>query len=198
LTITASGQAWKPHVRAAVEEINGKFPGVSWGTYPGHHPSEPLATDGMIPKWDTNAGKAVGNALAYMVANVETARRLGIWYVIFNERIWSMSRPDSGWIQYRPTQAAIDRSPASAFHRNHVHISFYSGVPAAPVKPDYLPTYIVDPAKVSTFLYGHKDGEKPKERPPGYRIDTGVKLILRTEAGWEYDLSFLKLDDEGE
>lgn len=69
--------------------------------------------------------------------------------------------------------------------------------PVEPV-PAYLPIHYVDPAKVSTFLLGHKGDEPKKQREPGYAITTGVSIVkdgdrswLVTEAGWAYDLDFL-------
>lgn len=68
-------------------------------------------------------------------------------------------------------------------------------------EPVYLPPHWVDPTQVSTFLYGvdHTPaGRESKERPPGYVLTTGVRVItigdhkwLLTEAGYRYRMDFL-------
>lgn len=65
-----------------------------------------------------------------------------------------------------------------------------------------LPSYVVDPAKVTTFLWGVSiaTGEAVKQRAPGYVIDTGIRIDiiggvkwLITEAGYRYALDYLKV-----
>lgn len=69
-----------------------------------------------------------------------------------------------------------------------------------PVKPTYLPAYIVDPLKVSTTLLANAPaGHDDIERKPGFRIYTGVKIEgkwLVTEAGYRYHTDFLVLESE--
>ena len=45
-------------------------------------------------------------------------RELNVSYVIWNQRIWSASRPSEGW------RRMADRGGATANHRDHVHVSF--------------------------------------------------------------------------
>ncbi len=80
-------------------------------------------------------------------------------------------------------------------------------VPVEKPKPTFLPAYVVDPAKVETYLYGvdHDSGEAVKQRAPGFVISTGTKIIsvggrdwLLTEAGYRYALDFLALKSEFE
>ena len=51
------------------------------------------------------------------------ARRLGVMYIIWNDKMWSSYRPSEGW---RPYSSCAD-TPASAYdtacHRNHIHLS---------------------------------------------------------------------------
>ena len=58
-------------------------------------------------------------ALAWITANNgEVARRLGIMYVLWNQRIWvDLLPPNSGW------RKMASRGSYTANHKNHVHIS---------------------------------------------------------------------------
>ncbi|PFG18261.1 hypothetical protein ATK74_2845 [Propionicimonas paludicola] len=60
----------------------------------------------------------VDKALTWITANNgEVARRLGIMYVIWNQRIWSTYYPELGW------RKMASRGSYTANHKNHVHIS---------------------------------------------------------------------------
>lgn len=60
----------------------------------------------------------VSKALSWITANNgEVARRLGIMYVIWNQRIWSTYYPELGW------RKMANRGSYTANHKNHVHIS---------------------------------------------------------------------------
>lgn len=90
-------------------------------TDPNGHPAG-LAADFMVPL--TPAGKAQGDALvAYAQAH---ARELGIDYIIWYQRIWSVARADEGWRRME------DRGSATANHMDHPHINV---LPAAKVTP---------------------------------------------------------------
>lgn len=81
-------------------------------TDPNGHPAG-LAADFMVPL--TPAGKAQGDALvAYAQAH---ARELGIDYIIWYQRIWSVARADEGWLRME------DRGSATANHMDHPHIN---------------------------------------------------------------------------
>jgi hypothetical protein len=123
VTITRSGDAWRPYVRLAVEEIDALWPKASIGTYTGHDPSIDRAADFMIPDWSTASGKAMGDALAAWART--NSVRLGIWYVIWRGRIWSRTRPERGWLRYFDASS----SNPSRSHKNHVHISWYKTAP---------------------------------------------------------------------
>jgi hypothetical protein len=51
------------------------------------------------------------------------ARRLGVMYLIWNNRIWSAARADEGWRPYSDCAGHPERSADSRCHRDHVHIS---------------------------------------------------------------------------
>ena len=87
-------------------------------TDPGGHPAG-LAADLMVPL--TPAGKAQGDALvAYAQAH---AKDLGIDYIIWYQRIWSVARASEGW---RPM---ADRGSDTENHRDHPHINVLPNAP---------------------------------------------------------------------
>ena len=122
-----------------------------------------------------------------------------------------------GYSLYRDRLATSDDS-----HEWHLHISGYRkyvndakvwlgiaevllGLKAGVLsKPTYLPTYLVDPLKVSTTMIANAPaGKKNLERPPLFRVTTGIKIVtegghrwLVTEADYSYRLDFLVLESE--
>jgi hypothetical protein len=126
----------------------------------------------------------------------------------------------TGYNEFRERLASSDAS-----HLWHIHVSIHRaysndlrvcmgvvevicglkpGTLTNTIKPKYLPPYIVDPAKVSTSLYGVRisDGANIKQRPPGYVINTGIRIDiiggvkwLVTESGYRYHMSYLKLQE---
>jgi hypothetical protein len=147
-TISVPLNLWRTYVRLAVVWLTARFigSGFSAGTYPGHDPNEDRAADFMVPSWQTSAGKTKGTGLANYLANVTTAKRLSIWYVIWFGRIWSMTRPEKGWLPYF---ARNDPNPSKS-HHNHVHVSFYD-------KAAINPLYGTTPAPTKTPTYGDDD-----------------------------------------
>lgn len=73
--------------------------------------SDGRAIDWMVGIKDKKEKKAAADFLAWVTAsNGENARRLGIQYLIYNKKIWSIYRVKEGW---RP----------SSGHTDHIHIS---------------------------------------------------------------------------
>ena len=85
------------------------------------HPSG-RAVDAMIPGYDTKKGNQYGWEVAKWVR--ANAAGLGVKYVIFDEKIWSVSPNDkkSGWEPYDHPSGATDDT---SLHRDHVHVSVY-------------------------------------------------------------------------
>ena len=74
--------------------------------------SEGRAWDWMVDVGDASERAAAANFLGWVTANSgRNARRLGIMYIIYNKKIWSIYRASEGW-------------RASSGHTDHVHISF--------------------------------------------------------------------------
>ncbi len=62
--------------------------------------------------------KRVDQALKWLTTNNgEVAYRLGVMYIIWNQRIWSLYYPELGW------RKMASRGSYTANHKNHVHIS---------------------------------------------------------------------------
>lgn len=73
------------------------------------------AVDLMVPSYKSASGKKLGGDVAGWART--NARSLGISYVIWNQRIWSVGRSKEGW------RAMANRGGDSANHKDHVHIS---------------------------------------------------------------------------
>ncbi len=109
--------------------------GCSVGTRSEH--KEGRALDWRMSVKKKAQRKRVDKALAWITANNgEVALRLGIMYVIWNQRIWSVYYPQLGW-RKMPSRGSV-----TANHKNHVHISlswdgayqqtsWWTGVPIA-------------------------------------------------------------------
>lgn len=78
-----------------------------------------LAVDAMIPAYDTPAGNKRGWELARWVR--ANAAKLGVTYVIYDRKIWSVARTNEGWREY--TRYAGSPNPTLQ-HEDHVHVSF--------------------------------------------------------------------------
>lgn len=113
---------------------------------------EGRALDWMVSVRDP-AQKAMGDAfVAWLQApdgygNPEAmARRLGISYVIWNNRTWRAYDPDRGWTDYNGCLAKSKQKKVydNTCHRTHVHISFsWDG---ALKRTSYYTGYVACPA----------------------------------------------------
>lgn len=81
------------------------------------HPSG-RAIDVMIPDYKSAAGNALGWEIAKSLQ--ADASKLGISYLIFDEKIWSVARDKEGWRPYNSKS-----SNDSARHIDHVHVNVY-------------------------------------------------------------------------
>jgi len=112
--------------------VHQQFPQITdfIGNYPARGDSDHntgRAVDTMIPGWDTSAG----NALGWQLATWERAHAsaLGIKYLIFDQKIWSLHRDAEGW---RPYANPYGDSGPSGRHLNHVHTSVYGNTAGQP------------------------------------------------------------------
>ena len=90
--------------------------------------------DGRAVDWITNVRTAEGKARGDAVVNWLTAtdakgnvaanaRRLGVMYIIWNNRIWGAYNPAAGWRPYSGCATTHRARSDTACHRNHVHLS---------------------------------------------------------------------------
>ncbi|GAB3856404.1 M23 family metallopeptidase [Dactylosporangium cerinum] len=100
------------------------------------HPSG-RAVDAMIPQWQNDDGKTLGWSVANWVR--ANAAGLGVTYVIWDAKIWSVRRNAEGWRAY----TAGGSDPTSQ-HLDHVHVSVEGNAAAgggegwaAPLRPGY-------------------------------------------------------------
>ena len=139
----------KPWVRDAANELGPKF-GIS--VIGGYRAS---AVD--------KNGHPAGRALDLMVSDKErgtrlaeyaraNARRLGVEYVIWRQRIWSVGRNGEGW---RPME---DRGSATANHMDHVHVNFNATAPKGGGAVVDQPTPTWKPNKVGNAGAGSGHG----------------------------------------
>jgi hypothetical protein len=90
--------------------------GCGAGTTSEH--KEGRALDWRMSVKSASQRKRVGKAVAWLTANSgEAAYRLGVMYIIWNQRIWSLYYPELGW------RKMANRGSVTANHKNHVHIS---------------------------------------------------------------------------
>jgi hypothetical protein len=92
---------------------------------------EGRAIDWMVNSAHKNQKAKAKAFLAWLLAdgpNGETAanaRRLGIMYLIWNDRIWAIYRPNDGWRDYQNCTSSSKQSSGynTSCHRDHIHIS---------------------------------------------------------------------------
>lgn len=91
--------------------------------------------EGRALDWSVSVRDATGRARAQALLTwlfaadraghrYANARRLGVMYIIWNDRIWGSYAASSGWRPYSSCTTHRQRSWDTACHRNHIHISF--------------------------------------------------------------------------
>jgi hypothetical protein len=121
---TTCSPSAKPGAKALLSLLintwGGSSSGISRGCKSGGRSEH---KEGRALDWHMSAKKAkdrkqVARAVKWITANHgEVARRLGLMYVIWNQRIWSTYYPELGW------RKMADRGSVTANHKDHVHIS---------------------------------------------------------------------------
>jgi hypothetical protein len=119
-----------PRAQKVADEINAKFPELGkGGTYPGHG-EDPPGEGYAIDFWTTD--RAVHDRVfKWLMAN---GKRLGLWYTISWERIYSFKHPERG-VQAYTRYGAHPKDPSQG-HRNHVHVSCYVKAPSPTPAPE--------------------------------------------------------------
>lgn len=107
-------------LKLLISTWGGSSSGISRGCAGGRRSEhkEGRALDWHMSVKSKSQRKRVDKALAWMTANNgEVALRLGVMYILWNQKIWSVYYPELGW---RPMP---NRGSATANHKDHVHIS---------------------------------------------------------------------------
>lgn len=115
--------------------LTSTYPGTSYGG---------ARACGLLPNSEHHDGRAVdwmnnvrvtkekdqANALiSWLLATDQqgnkyaNARRLGIMYIIWNNKIWASYRPSDGWRSYSSCAGHPEKSWDNTCHRNHMHLS---------------------------------------------------------------------------
>lgn len=80
-----------------------------------------------VPQQKADADAVIGWLLAKDRAGnpYANARRLGVMYLIWNDKIWGAYRPGDGWRPYQSCGTAVRAGQAfdTTCHRDHIHIS---------------------------------------------------------------------------
>jgi peptidoglycan hydrolase-like protein with peptidoglycan-binding domain len=116
--------------------LRATYPGTSYGIARGCG-SDGIASEhyeGRAVDWFTSVRDPAGAARATSVLNwllgadaagrrYANARRLGVMYLIWNNRIWGSYRSAEGWRPYSNCAAHPEKSYDTTCHRDHIHIS---------------------------------------------------------------------------
>jgi peptidoglycan hydrolase-like protein with peptidoglycan-binding domain len=116
--------------------LRATYPGTSYGI------ARACGADGIASEhyegravdWFTSVRDPAGAARASTALNwllsadaagrpYANARRLGVMYLIWNNRIWGSYRAAEGWRPYSSCAAHPERSYDTTCHRDHIHIS---------------------------------------------------------------------------
>ena len=189
----------KPGTLALAELLKRTYPRTSYGTdrtcgvdplptsehYDGRavdwmvSPSDPVqvADAKAMLKWLMATDKA-GNTYA-------AARRLGVMYLIYNNRIWGAYSADTGWRPYSSCASHPGHAWDTTCHRDHVHISLsWAGAMKATSwwtksasATDYGPCI---PADLNWATPYHRARVQPCPDHQRVRAPAGASALLRT------------------
>lgn len=90
---------------------------------------EGRALDWMVDSEDPVARRKARAFLRWLVApgrNGEpgaNARRLGVMYLIYEDKMWRVYRPEDGWQEYSGCSATQGEEYDTSCHRDHIHVS---------------------------------------------------------------------------
>ena len=175
------------------------YPGTSFGgsracpatANSEHH--EGRAVDWMNSVRKAKQNKQAKAVIAWLFASdaqgrpYANARRLGVMYVIWDNRIWGAYRPGDGWREYDGCTAGSKQKKSldSACHRDHMHLSlswagatgstsYWTGAVAA---PDFGPCRPAGMRWASSYTGANP---VPCPRTPTAKAPTGASKTLRT------------------
>ncbi|WP_020574965.1 M23 family metallopeptidase [Actinopolymorpha alba] len=93
------------------------------------------AVDAMLPfdDYKTQAAKAYGWTVANWLVNNRSM--LGVKYIIFDKKIWSVARQNEGWRDYDHYSGCTSDT---CLHYDHVHVSVYGDAARLPDTGDWV------------------------------------------------------------
>jgi hypothetical protein len=134
--VTSCDPRAKPGVTALGRKLVASYPGTSYGidrtcgTTPSSEHNEGRAIDWMVSvRNPTQRAQAVA-VLNWLLMKdpsgnqYSNARRLGVMYIIWNNKMWRAYNPSAGWGEYQNCSKRPSTSLDTTCHRNHIHISF--------------------------------------------------------------------------
>ena len=126
----------KPGTTKLARLLTTTYPGTSYGISRACGAGLPTSEhyDGRALDWMNSVRKPEQAAQATAVISwlkatdgrgnrYANARRLGVMYVIWNNKIWGLYNADQGWRPYSSCASHPEKSWDSTCHRDHVHIS---------------------------------------------------------------------------
>jgi hypothetical protein len=127
----------KPGTEAFGDLLTKTYPGTSYGitrvcgtdALPTSEHYDGRALDWMVSASDPKQKAQADAVLSWLFATdaagdkYANARRLGIMYVIWDNRIWGAYRSADGWRPYSSCASHPEASHDTTCHRNHVHFS---------------------------------------------------------------------------
>ncbi len=203
----------KPGTIAFAEQLKSAT-GVGY-TIPRNCGSDALSTsehyDGRAVDWFTTIRDSTSKAKATAVINwllatdaaghqYANARRLGVMYIIWNNKIWGSYRASEGWREYSGCSALTSTAYDTTCHRNHVHFSLsWEGAhertswwTGAVARPEFGPCRVKDlnwAAPRSSANYG------PCASYPKVSAPSGSSSLVQTLYG--YSGMYLRLGSAG-
>ena len=129
------GSATRPGTDKLGRMLTSTYPGTSYGglrgcgTLPTSEHFDGRAVDWMNSIRNTTQAAQAKAVITWLHAadnqdqQYANARRLGVMYIIWNNKIWSIYSADEGWRSYQNCSKRPQKSLDSVCHRNHVHLS---------------------------------------------------------------------------
>jgi len=126
----------KPGALALARMLVATYPGTSYGIsracgatdVPSEH-YEGRAVDWMVARHDPRSAARVEALIGWLLAAdarghpFANARRLGVMYLIWDDRIWGSYAADAGWRPYRTCAEHPEPAWDTTCHRDHLHVS---------------------------------------------------------------------------
>ncbi|MHA3836146.1 peptidoglycan-binding domain-containing protein [Terrabacter sp. AAH1] len=115
-------------IKATYANTYGLVRSCTSATKPSEH-YDGRAVDTFFNVRDTTQRTNANALIAWLLATDKAgnpyanARRLGVMYIIWNNKMWSSYRPSEGWRPYSSCATTPTTAYDTTCHRNHIHIS---------------------------------------------------------------------------